>query len=90
MWISTTPLFLKVLGCFFQASSTTNEDPIYYDVLGVIICDIGARYNSYYANVSWTYLIDANALQSKSYKAFQKAHKVSLNALKPRSPNSAA
>ena len=35
-------------------------------------------------------LIDADGLQSKAYKALQKAHKATLNALKPGSPASAA
>ena len=50
-----------------------NEDPLYYDVLGVIICAIGFGYKSYYENVARTHLIDANAVQSKAYKALQKA-----------------
>ena len=44
-----------------RPSAISNEDPLYYDALGVVICAIGgARYNSYCANVARTYLIDAD------------------------------
>lgn len=73
-----------------RPSAISNEDPLYYDALGVIICAIGARYNSYCANVARTYLIDADPVQSKAYKTLQKAHEAALNALRPGSPVSEA
>ncbi|MCO5601625.1 hypothetical protein L7F22_055748 [Adiantum nelumboides] len=73
-----------------RPSAISNDDPLYYDTLGVIICAIGARYNSYCANVARTYLIDADPVQSKAYKVLQKAHEAAISSLKPGSPASAA
>ncbi|KAH7421678.1 hypothetical protein KP509_13G070600 [Ceratopteris richardii] len=73
-----------------KPSAISNEDPLYYDAYGVIVCAIGARYNSYCANVARSYLIDADALQSKAYKVLHKAHEAAINALKPGNPASAA
>lgn len=73
-----------------RPSAISNEDPLYYDALGVIICAIGARYNSYCANVARSYLIDADPLQERAYKVLQKAHEAAMNSLKPGSPASAA
>ncbi|KAH7278395.1 hypothetical protein KP509_38G039200 [Ceratopteris richardii] len=73
-----------------KPSAVSNEDPLYYDTLGVIICAIGARYNSYCANVARTYLIDADPVQSKAYKVLHKAHEAAISALKPGNIASAA
>lgn len=73
-----------------RPSAISNEDPLYYDALGVIICAIGARYNSYCSNVARSYLIDAESVQERAYKVLLKAHEAAVNALKPGNLASAA
>ncbi|XP_058100831.1 FACT complex subunit SPT16-like [Magnolia sinica] len=51
-------------------------------MLCVIICAIGSRYNSYCSNIARTFLIDANAMQSKAYAVLLKAHEAAIGALK--------
>ncbi|KAI8025619.1 FACT complex subunit SPT16 [Camellia lanceoleosa] len=66
------------------------DENLYYDSTSVIICAIGSRYNSYCSNVARTFLIDANALQSKAYEVLLKAHDAAISALKPGNKAGAA
>ncbi|KAI8027097.1 FACT complex subunit SPT16 [Camellia lanceoleosa] len=66
-----------------KPSASSNDENLYYDSTSVIICAIGSRYNSYCSNVARTFLIDANALQSKAYEVLLKAHDAAISALKP-------
>ncbi|KAJ4721703.1 FACT complex subunit SPT16-like [Melia azedarach] len=65
-----------------KPSASSNDTYLYYDSTSVIICAIGCRYNSYCSNVARTFLIDANAMQSKAYEVLLKAHEAAINALK--------
>ncbi|XP_071723196.1 FACT complex subunit SPT16-like [Rutidosis leptorrhynchoides] len=73
-----------------KPSATSNDELLYYDSGSVIICAVGARYNSYCSNVARSYLIDPNALQSKAYAVLLKAHEAAINALKPGNKVSAS
>ncbi|KAF9598317.1 hypothetical protein IFM89_026606 [Coptis chinensis] len=73
-----------------KASASSNEDNLYYDSMSVIICAVGSRYNSYCSNVARSFLIDANAVQSKAYEVLLKAHEAAIAALKPGNRVSAA
>ncbi|KAL3843574.1 hypothetical protein ACJIZ3_000977 [Penstemon smallii] len=66
-----------------KPSASSNDDNLFYDSTSVIICAIGSRYNSYCSNVARTFLIDANAVQSKAYEVLLKAHDAAIAALKP-------
>ncbi|CAM6087378.1 unnamed protein product [Calypogeia fissa] len=66
-----------------KPSAVSNDEPLYYDAMGVIICAIGARYTSYCSNIARTYLIDADKVQEKAYKVLLKAHEQAINALRP-------
>ncbi|KAF6173262.1 hypothetical protein GIB67_026957 [Kingdonia uniflora] len=66
-----------------KPSASSNEENLYYDSTSVIICAIGSRYNSYCSNLARTFLIDANAVQSKAYEVLLKAHEAAIEALKP-------
>ncbi|KAI5658442.1 hypothetical protein M9H77_27235 [Catharanthus roseus] len=66
-----------------RPNAWSNDDYIFYDSTSVIICAIGARYNSYCSNVARTFLIDANAAQSKAYEVLLRAHEAAIAALKP-------
>ncbi|MCL7051893.1 hypothetical protein MKW94_026588 [Papaver nudicaule] len=55
---------------------------LYYDSASVIICAIGSEYNSYCSNVARTFLIDANATQSKAFRVLLKAQEAAIGALK--------
>uniref|UniRef100_A0A1J3DK92 FACT complex subunit n=1 Tax=Noccaea caerulescens TaxID=107243 RepID=A0A1J3DK92_NOCCA len=66
-----------------KPSAASNDELLTYDPASVIICAVGARYNSYCSNVARTYLIDANSLQSKAYEVLLKAHEAAINALRP-------
>ncbi|KAG6553865.1 hypothetical protein Mapa_004782 [Marchantia paleacea] len=72
-----------------KPSAVSDEEPLYYDAMGVIICAIGARYTSYCSNIARTYLIDADKVQEKAYKVLLKAHEAAINALRPGKPMSA-
>ncbi|KAJ0014903.1 hypothetical protein Pint_21153 [Pistacia integerrima] len=65
-----------------KPSASSNDENLYYDSTSVIICAIGSRYNSYCSNVARTFLIDANAMQSKAYEVLLKAHEAAIGALK--------
>ncbi|KAL7237954.1 hypothetical protein ACSBR2_004120 [Camellia fascicularis] len=65
-----------------KPSASSNNENLYYDSTSVIICAIGSRYNSYCSNVARTFLIDANAWQSKAYEVLLKAHDAAISALK--------
>ncbi|KAH7542906.1 FACT complex subunit SPT16 [Ziziphus jujuba] len=73
-----------------RPSAASNDELLYYDSASVIICAVGARYNSYCCNVARTYLIDANPLQSKAYGVLLKAHEATISELKPGNKVSAA
>ncbi|MCL7022174.1 hypothetical protein MKW94_024963 [Papaver nudicaule] len=72
-----------------RPSASSNEENLYYDSASVIICAIGSKYNSYCSNVARTFLIDANATQSKAYGVLLKAHEAAIGALKAGSKVSA-
>ncbi|KAF5946749.1 hypothetical protein HYC85_016977 [Camellia sinensis] len=65
-----------------KPSASSNNENLYCDSTSVIICAIGSRYNSYCSNVARTFLIDANAWQSKAYEVLLKAHDAAISALK--------
>ncbi|XP_077244585.1 FACT complex subunit SPT16-like [Tasmannia lanceolata] len=65
-----------------KPSASSNDQDLYYDSTSVIICAIGSRYNSYCSNLARTFLIDANAVQSKAYGVLLKAHEAAISALK--------
>ncbi|RZC84594.1 hypothetical protein C5167_047381 [Papaver somniferum] len=73
-----------------RPSASSNEDNLYYDSASVIICAVGSRYNSYCSNVARTFVIDANATQSKAYGVLLKAQEAAIGALKAGSKVSAA
>ncbi|KAH6772581.1 global transcription factor C [Perilla frutescens var. frutescens] len=78
------PPIIQSGGVFdLRPSAQSNDHSLYYDSPSVIICAIGCRYNSYCSNVSRTYLIDADAVQSKAYEVLLKAHEAAILALKP-------
>jgi len=66
-----------------RPSASSNDDNLYYESASVIICAVGARYNSYCSNVARTFLIDAHSMQSKGYEVLLKAHEAAVGALKP-------
>ncbi|GKV39651.1 hypothetical protein SLEP1_g47392 [Rubroshorea leprosula] len=66
-----------------KPSAQSNDDFLYYDSASVIICAVGARYNSYCSNIARTLMIDANSLQTKAYEVLLKAHEAAIGALKP-------
>lgn len=68
-----------------KPSAASNDSNLYYDSASVIICAIGARYNSYCSNVARTFLIDANPVQKKAYAVLVKAQAAAITALKPGS-----
>ncbi|PSS28897.1 FACT complex subunit like [Actinidia chinensis var. chinensis] len=77
------PIFQSGGGFDLKPSASSNDENLYYDSTSVIICAIGSRYNSYCSNVARTFLIDANAMQSKAYEVLLKAHDAAISALKP-------
>ncbi|XVF05897.1 hypothetical protein REPUB_Repub06bG0001500 [Reevesia pubescens] len=72
-----------------RPSAASNEETLYYDSASVILCAVGARYNSYCSNIARTFLIDATPLQSKAYEVLLKAHEAAISMLKPGSRISA-
>ncbi|PPD81252.1 hypothetical protein GOBAR_DD21825 [Gossypium barbadense] len=73
-----------------RPSAASNEENLYYDSASVILCAVGARYNSYCSNIARTFLIDATPLQSKAYEVLLKAHEAAIGMLKPGRKCSAA
>ncbi|XP_010421991.1 PREDICTED: FACT complex subunit SPT16 isoform X2 [Camelina sativa] len=65
-----------------KPSAASNDELLTYDPASIIICAVGARYNSYCSNVARTYLIDATSLQIKAYEVLLKAHEAAINALR--------
>ncbi|XP_022719587.1 FACT complex subunit SPT16-like [Durio zibethinus] len=65
-----------------KPSASSNDENLYYDSTSVIICALGSRYNSYCSNIARTFLIDANATQSKAYEVLLKAQEAAIGALK--------
>ena len=68
-----------------KPSAASNDSNLYYDSTSVIICAIGARYNSCSSNVARTFLIDANPVQKNAYAVLVKAQGGAIAALKPGS-----
>ncbi|KAH0910640.1 hypothetical protein HID58_033961 [Brassica napus] len=66
-----------------KPSAVSNDDLLAYDPGSIIICGVGARYNSYCSNIARTYLVDATNLQSKAYEVLLKAHEAAINAMRP-------
>ncbi|OMO95969.1 hypothetical protein COLO4_15580 [Corchorus olitorius] len=73
-----------------RPSAASNDENLYYDSASVILCAVGARYNSYCSNIARSYLIDATPLQSKAYEVLLKAHEAAIGMLKPGNRISAA
>lgn len=73
-----------------RPGAVSNDENLYYEATGVIVCAIGSRYNSYCSNVARTYLIDAEPVQGKAYKVLLKAQEAAINGLRPGNPASAA
>lgn len=73
-----------------RPGAVSNDENLYYEATGVIVCAIGSRYNSYCSNVARTYLIDAEPVQGKAYKVLLKAQEAAINALRSGNPASAA
>lgn len=72
-----------------KPSAVSNEDPLYFDAMGVILCAIGARFKSYCSNIGRTIMIDADKTQEKAYKILLKAHEAAIAALRPGNAMSA-
>jgi nucleosome binding factor SPN SPT16 subunit len=72
-----------------KPSAVSNEDPLYFDAMGVILCAIGARFKSYCSNIARTIMIDADKTQEKAYKNLLKAHEAAIAALRPGNAMSA-
>lgn len=84
------PIFQSGGDFDLKPSASSNEENLYYDSTSVIICAIGSRYNSYCSNVARTFLIDANAIQSKAYEVLLKAQEAAIGTLKSGNKVSAA
>ncbi|GMI65433.1 global transcription factor C [Hibiscus trionum] len=65
-----------------RPSAASNDENLYYDPASVILCAVGARYNSYCSNIARTFLIGATPLQSKAYELLLKSHEAAISALK--------
>jgi nucleosome binding factor SPN SPT16 subunit len=76
------PIFQSGGDFDLKPSASSNDENLYYDSTSVIICAIGSRYNSYCSNVARTFLIDANAKQSKAYEVLLKAQEAAISTLK--------
>ncbi|KAH9319247.1 hypothetical protein KI387_021016, partial [Taxus chinensis] len=88
--ICYSPVFQSGGEFDLRPGAVSNDEFLYYDATGVIICAIGSRYNSYCSNVARTYLINAEDIQGKAYKVLLKAQEAAMSALKPGNPLSAA
>ncbi|KAF3327038.1 FACT complex subunit SPT16-like protein [Carex littledalei] len=66
-----------------RPSAQSNDENLYYDSTSVIICAIGARYNSYCTNVARSFMIDAVPVQSKAYEVLLKAQEAAIGAVRP-------
>ncbi|KAJ0240913.1 FACT complex subunit Spt16 [Hirschfeldia incana] len=77
------PIFQSGSKFDLKPSAVSNDDLLAYYPGSVIICAVGARYNSYCSNVARSYLIDATNLQRKGYEVLLKAHEAAINAMRP-------
>lgn len=84
------PIFQSGGGFDLKPSASSNDENLCYDSTSVIICAVGSRYNSYCSNVARTFLIDANAIQSKAYEVLLKAQEAAISNLKSGNKVSAA
>ncbi|KAL1831897.1 hypothetical protein DCAR_0101912 [Daucus carota subsp. sativus] len=73
-----------------KPSASSNDQSLYYDSTSVILCAIGTRYSSYCSNVARTFLIDANAIQTKAYEVLLRAQEAAISVLRPGNKASAA
>ncbi|XP_015886873.3 FACT complex subunit SPT16 [Ziziphus jujuba] len=76
------PIFQSGGDFDLKPSASSNDENLCYDSTSVIICAVGSRYNSYCSNVARTFLIDANAIQSKAYEVLLKAQEAAISKLK--------
>lgn len=51
-----------------KPSAMSNEETLCYSSGGVILCSIGARYDSYCSNLARSFLVDPTPAQEKAYK----------------------
>ncbi|EPS71678.1 hypothetical protein M569_03078, partial [Genlisea aurea] len=77
------PIFQSGGNFDLRPSASSNDDLLYYDSRSIIICAIGSRYNNYCSNIGRSYLIDADAVQSRAYEVLLKAHDAAIHAMKP-------
>ncbi|KAF3454723.1 hypothetical protein FNV43_RR05171 [Rhamnella rubrinervis] len=84
------PIFQSGGGFDLKPSASSNDENLCYDSTSVIICAVGSRYNSYCSNVARTFLIDANAIQSKAYEVLLKAQEAAISNLRSGNKVSAA
>ncbi|KAI3892116.1 hypothetical protein MKW92_039067 [Papaver armeniacum] len=65
-----------------RPNASSNAENSYYGSTSVIICVVGSCYNSYCLNMERTFLIDANAMQSKASRVLLTAQEAAIGALK--------
>ncbi|MCL7024190.1 hypothetical protein MKW94_007488 [Papaver nudicaule] len=80
VYICYAPIFQNGGEFDLRPTASSNDENLYYDSAGVIICAIGAKYNGYCSN---------SAMQSKAYGVLLKAHEAAIGALKAGSMVSA-
>ncbi|EXB67545.1 FACT complex subunit SPT16 [Morus notabilis] len=76
------PIFQSGGDFDLKPSASSNDENLCYDSTSVIICAVGSRYNGYCSNVARTFLIDANAVQSKAYGVLLRAQEAAISTLK--------
>lgn len=84
------PIFQSGGDFDLKPSASSNDENLCYDSTSVIICAVGSRYNSYCSNIARTFLIDANAVQSKAYEVLLRAQEAAISTLKSGNKISAA
>lgn len=84
------PIFQSGGDFDLKPSASSNDENLCYDSTSVIICAVGSRYNSYCSNIARTFLIDANAVQSKAYEVLLRAQEAAISTLKSGNKTSAA
>ncbi|XP_027335237.1 FACT complex subunit SPT16-like [Abrus precatorius] len=77
------PIFQSGAVFDLRPSAVSNDELLHYDSASVIICAVGARYNSYCSNIARTFLIDAERIQSRAYEVLLKAQEAVIGSLKP-------
>lgn len=84
------PIFQSGGDFDLKPSASSNDENLCYDSTSVILCAVGSRYNSYCSNIARTFLIDANAVQSKAYEVLLRAQEAAISTLKSGNKISAA